>query len=128
MTCVHPRRRAKNLTRAAIFGWAALGGADLLALLRLVPWMPMPLHNFIAAAAVTTTLLAAWMRYQAPVRAAFLDGMLHERANPGRLKAAPMPMASGDDTGGGRVIDFQRPTGGAHRTRRAFWPQDPNRH
>ncbi|HLL68958.1 MAG TPA: hypothetical protein VK453_25085 [Micromonosporaceae bacterium] len=65
--------------RAAIAAWFAIAASDLLASTRRVPRMPTNLHTAAVGAAVALTVVAAIRRHHAPVRAAFLDGMLYER-------------------------------------------------
>lgn len=149
-----PRRRVQIIACIAAVAWAGLAAVDFLAAVGYLPWLPIPLHTLVAAVLVTATILAAariataailaaWRRREAPVEAAFLLGALRERANPGEMplkvdtEPETWPMASGDDTGGGRadqfkrdggrVLEFQRPGGGAHRPRPAAHPRDPRR-
>jgi hypothetical protein len=114
MIRAHPRKRVRWTTRSAVAAWTALFAIDGLALAEVWPWLPSQLHSLGVGACVTVTLAAFLMRIMIPAEAAFLHGMLAERANPGGLHGEPLPMASGDDTGGATVHQFRRDGGGRH--------------
>ena len=114
MVNAHSRRRVRWTTRTAIAAWLTLIVTDALAVAGVWAWVPPQPHTLAVGACITVTCAAFLMRIKVPVEAAFLDGMLAERANPGGLHVQPLPMASGDDSGGGTVHQFRRNGGGRH--------------
>ncbi len=109
MISAHPRRRVRWATRSALAAWAALLAVDGAAVAGLWAWLPSQPHTLAVGLCVTATCSALLMRVMVPVEAATIHGMLIERANPGGLREVePLPMASGDDTGGATVHQFTR--------------------
>lgn len=113
MIRVLPQARARRRIAVAgvIAAWSALATADAAALARLLPWLPDQINTLAVGACVALTTLLAWAKHQAPVRAAFLDGMLFERQSASTVLLPALPRAVGD---GGDVVAFNQPR---HRRR-----------
>ncbi len=119
-----PRRRWRHALRTAaryadkhplrLIGawWAALIAADTLIVDQVTPRLPGDLHGLHLTANRVVAVAALLHVNRLSVRAAFLDGMLWEREHP---QDVDLPLASGDDTGGAKVMAFQRNNAGAHR-------------
>lgn len=122
MSSVRPRGRIQWTTRSAITAWPTLITTDTLAAFQIWPWMPTQLHSLAIGACVTVTFAALLLRIQVPVEASFIHGMLKERANPGGLHIQPIPLASGDDSGGASIHQFPRRDGTGPRHARPERP------
>lgn len=112
-----PRRQRRPTTykRAAAIvlgaAWAAFAAVDVAALAEAVPWIPDNFHSLLLSALPTATVTALLIGQRTSVRAAFLDGVLYERANP---LAVDLPHAVGDEPTLANVVALPRGAG-AHR-------------
>jgi hypothetical protein len=88
--------RIRRYTHRA--AWIALGAVDLAAALHVLPWLPVNIHMLALGACLGLTVVTTWARSQAPVRAAFLDGMLYEREGAATTMLPILPAAVGDGT------------------------------
>ncbi len=88
-----------------------------------MPWMPIHLHNLAVGGMLSATVLYAWAKFQAPVRASFIDGMLHERETAASKALPDMPIAAGDGIASVTSIMRPGPNGGKHRTTPAPRPR-----
>jgi hypothetical protein len=111
-------RRHRVRVWATLSAWAALAAVDLADAFGAIGALPINLHVLATGGCVALTTLAVVNRNHSSLRAAFLDGMLHERVAGGPTQELPVLHAVGD--GGAPVVRLssalRRPSPrGAHR-------------
>jgi hypothetical protein len=102
-------RNLRSLRWAHRTGWAVIAVADLAEAAHLAPGLPIRIHGLALAGCLALTIVLTWARSQAPVRAAFLDGMLYERSTADTQLLPTVPTAVGQN-----VIPMT-PSSGRHR-------------
>jgi hypothetical protein len=103
-------RRPRRYAITVAVAWLLLAGADAAAVVGVLPWLPMQVSILAVGACLAATVLVTSARSQAPVRAAFLDGMLYERQTGATQILPTLPIAVGDG-----IAPVVRINSGVHR-------------
>lgn len=103
-------RRPRRYAIAVALAWLLLIGADGAAFAGVLPWLPLQLAVLAVGVCLAATVLVTSAYSQAPIRAAFLDGMVYERQTGATQILPTLPIAVGDG-----IAPVVRINSGVHR-------------
>jgi hypothetical protein len=89
-------RNRRVIVAVALIPWTGVIAANGAALTGAIPYLPGNINTLAVGVCLAVTVLAAMVRLQTPVEAAFAHGQLHERQNADTQFVPALPAAVGD--------------------------------